>query len=95
MIPLALETFLGLTPTPATTSRPAALAVARSRPAARLRPGTPLRCFELRLEELPAGLRVWAVDRAGALACGRELLADLRLRRRAGRRVDAARSRAA
>jgi hypothetical protein len=91
MTPLALETFLGLTPTPAKTSRP----TARSRPAACLRPGAPLRCFELRLEELPAGLRVWAVDRAGALACGRELLADLRLRRRAARRADAARSRAA
>lgn len=92
MTPLALETFLGLTPT---TRAKAPRPVARSRPAARLRPGAPLRCFELRLEGLPAGLRVWAVDRAGALACGRELLADLRLRRRAARRVDAVRSRAA
>lgn len=90
MLTLALERFLGLTPARATAPSPVTRPrVRRSGPSSRLRPGAPLRCFVLHLKGLPAGLRVWAVDRAGALACGRELQADLRLRGRAAGRTAA------
>lgn len=85
MITLALETFLGLTrKTPADRTL-----VAAGRPAACLRPETPLRRHDVRLadEGSTLELRVWATDRAAARGCLRELLADRRLRRRAAARA--------